>query len=143
MLLAALILAGTSRALDPSVFGRFRTWPITAVQDQHFRLLVRDGLCRRDDGTADEALFQRIRKVVKKVAADLTSDHEDLPIAHPRQYWEKHTKQRANAVVLGEIFRCQAVQNSDEPQLTRAVTFNSISESAIRKAKATTGIKRR
>ena len=33
MLLAALILAGTSRALDPSVFGRFRTWPITAVQE--------------------------------------------------------------------------------------------------------------
>ena len=33
MLLAALVLAGTSRALDPSVFGRFRTWPITAVQE--------------------------------------------------------------------------------------------------------------
>ena len=34
MLLAALVLAGTSRALDPSVFGRFRTWPITAVQER-------------------------------------------------------------------------------------------------------------
>ena len=33
MLLAALVLAGTSRALDPSVFGRFRTWPIPAVQE--------------------------------------------------------------------------------------------------------------
>ena len=33
MLRAALLLHASVRALDPSVFGRFRTWPITAVQE--------------------------------------------------------------------------------------------------------------
>ena len=50
MLLAALVLAVTSRALDPSVFGRFRTWPITAVQEleQPLRAMGLNDARRRD-----------------------------------------------------------------------------------------------
>ena len=107
------------------------------MQDQHFRLLVCDGLCRGDD-----VVYQRIKKVVKKVAADLTSDHENLPIRHPRQYWEKFAKQRANAVVLTEIFNSKVVAGLSEPRLTRDNEVKAVSSTAIHMAKSTTGIKR-
>jgi hypothetical protein len=104
--------------------------PVSAVQDKDFRLLMHHVI----KGAPD--VYHKIREQVKHVAAQLRIDHESISPNDPRAAWLKRVNQRANAVVLAEIFKSPLSNIASSELKNVQIDVDVISKNAIARAKA-------
>ena len=104
--------------------------PVSAVQDKDFRLLM------HHVSKGAPQVYHKIREQVKHVAAQLRIDHDSLNPNDPRAAWLKRVNQRANAVVLAEIFKSPLSNIASSELKNVQIDVDVISKNAIARAKA-------